>query len=102
MEHQMSERSILVHLFYRYYNMALETDIPWTINADKCSREHIMTLCAEGQNNILEYPVGKMNRWIGFVQALLIAQGFTTVDAERDYTRQLFQLESDTFLKSYP
>lgn len=50
MEHKTSEQSILVHLFYRYYNMALETDIPWTINADK----------------------------------------------------QLFQLESDTFLKSYP
>lgn len=33
----------------------------------------------------------KANRWVGFIQGVLIANGITTVENERDYTRPLFQ-----------
>ena len=36
------------------------------------------------------WPVDKMNRWLGFAQAGVIAKGFTTIDAERDLTRPYF------------
>ncbi|MDH2154174.1 hypothetical protein [Stenotrophomonas sp. GD03657] len=32
----------------------------------------------------------KKHRWLGFVQAALIARGLTTVDDERDHTRPIF------------
>lgn len=34
--------------------------------------------------------VGKANRWLAFVQAMLIFKGQTTVTAERDFTRPYF------------
>lgn len=38
-----------------------------------------------------EYPIEKLNRWIGYIQCYVINQGFTTVEAERDFTRPLFR-----------
>jgi hypothetical protein len=35
-------------------------------------------------------PLEKLNRWLGFLQGTVIAEGHTTVDAERDWTRPLF------------
>lgn len=36
-------------------------------------------------------PICKMNRWLGFVQGVLISRGVTTVNEERDFTRPLFR-----------
>lgn len=33
---------------------------------------------------------GKAMRWLGFIQGILIERGFTTVTAERDFTRPYF------------
>lgn len=33
---------------------------------------------------------GKVGRWLGFVQGLLIERGLTTVQVERDFTRPYF------------
>lgn len=38
-----------------------------------------------------EYPLNKLNRWFGFIQGIIIACGFTTVEAERDATRSFFR-----------
>lgn len=35
--------------------------------------------------------VCKLNRWLGYVQGTLIAQGKTTVQIERDWTRPCFK-----------
>jgi len=37
---------------------------------------------------------GKACRWLGFVQGILIGQGLTTVEAERDFTRPFFKPET--------
>lgn len=34
--------------------------------------------------------ITKKHRWLGFVQCVLIAKKLTTVDRERDFTRDLF------------
>mgnify|MGYP001224219861 CR=1 FL=1 len=35
-------------------------------------------------------PTRKADRWLGFVQGIIIDRGFTTVTAERDFTRPFF------------
>lgn len=36
-------------------------------------------------------PINKMNRWLGYIQGVLIERGLTTVNEERDFTRPLFR-----------
>lgn len=38
-----------------------------------------------------DVPLNKLNRWLGYVQGVLIERGITTVQAERDWTRPLFR-----------
>jgi hypothetical protein len=37
------------------------------------------------------YPLMKLNRWLGYIQGVLICHNVTTVEAERDWTRPLFR-----------
>lgn len=36
-------------------------------------------------------PLVKLNRWLGYIQGRLIGEGHTSVKAERDWTRPLFE-----------
>jgi hypothetical protein len=36
-------------------------------------------------------PLCKLNRWLGYIQGVLIIHGFCTVESERDFTRPLFR-----------
>ena len=36
-------------------------------------------------------PLMKLNRWLGYIQGCLIERGYTTVEAERNWTRPLFR-----------
>lgn len=38
-----------------------------------------------------EYPIDKLNRWLGYIQGNLISRGLTTVDKEREFTRPIFR-----------
>lgn len=38
-----------------------------------------------------QLPLMKLNRWLGYIQGLLIERGYTTVQEERDWTRPLFR-----------
>lgn len=35
----------------------------------------------------------KANRWLGFIQGVLVMRGYTTVREERDFTRPFFKNE---------
>jgi hypothetical protein len=37
----------------------------------------------------------KYHRWLGFIQGVLIMKGYTTVEAERDFTRSYFKKEKE-------
>lgn len=36
-------------------------------------------------------PLMKLDRWLGYVQGVVIERGYTTVQTERDWTRSLFR-----------
>lgn len=38
---------------------------------------------------------GKANRWLGFIQGIMVSQEMISVEVERDFTRPLFQTERE-------
>lgn len=40
------------------------------------------------ENNIADWSCGKVNRWLGYAQCLLVAEGATTIDELRDIMRR--------------
>ncbi len=36
-------------------------------------------------------PLCKLNRWLGYIQGMIIANDLTTVEMERDFSRPLFR-----------
>lgn len=36
-------------------------------------------------------PLMKLNRWLGYIQGCMIERGYTTVEAERDFSRPYFR-----------
>lgn len=48
-------------------------------------REELIKGCLAGM------PIEKANRWLGYIQGVLISRGITTVEEERDWTRPLFR-----------
>jgi ubiquinone biosynthesis protein UbiJ len=38
-----------------------------------------------------DVPLVKLSRWLGYVQGKIIAEGLTTVEEEREWTRPLFR-----------
>ena len=47
----------------------------------------------------LDNDNSKVNRWIGYVQGVLITVGYLTVQGERDYTRKYFTAHRGSVLK---
>jgi len=37
------------------------------------------------------FPLLKLNRWLGYIQGVLIERNITSVDIERDFTRPYFR-----------
>ena len=47
----------------------------------------------------LDNDNSKVNRWLGYVQGVLITVGYLTVQGERDYTRKYFTAHRGSVLK---
>lgn len=45
----------------------------------------------EAMDSCHHLPLMKLNRWLGYIQGVLIERGYTTVEEERDFTRPLFR-----------
>lgn len=59
------------------------------------SSKDLIRLLNEALDNYDEYMEldgdnSKINRWLGYVQGVLITVGYLTVQGERDYTRKYF------------
>ena len=52
--------------------------------------KHAGWMLDQVKENSTTWPVDKLNRWIGFVQAILVLHEKVTVDQERERTRPLF------------
>lgn len=57
---------------------------------DKTSRVHLRWMLGQLIDNN-EQSLTKKHRWLGYIQGLLITYGYTTVDREREYTRDIFR-----------
>lgn len=68
----------------RYRDMQLARDVPTSDPLWQFTME-FMFGCRDG------LPLLKLSRWLGYIQGVLIERGYTTVDAERDWTRPLFR-----------
>ena len=52
--------------------------------------EDLKRLSHKAIKEIENYPIDKLSRWLGFVQAYVIFTNQTTVEIERDFSRPLF------------
>lgn len=86
------KKESLIFLFEHYKKLiqsefiALQTDIPQT------NPSHLLFLCQEAIDNYdkfyeLDGDNSKVNRWLGFIQGILISKSITTVEKERNFTR---------------
>lgn len=83
----------------KYYNALLECALRYEYLIDHCylydrpqkikDLEDFISLFRSGI--IDELPLQKLNRWLGYIQGVLITFDLTTVEAERDFTRPLFR-----------
>jgi hypothetical protein len=76
-------------LFKRY--LAMCESVVNDVYTGRLSIENAKWMCRTGIENVETFPIDKLSRWLAFVQTGLIFRGVTTVDAERDYSRPLFQ-----------
>lgn len=60
-----------------------------TPGPDKTELEHIKGMIEVLRNDETQ-SITKKHRWLGFIQGVLIMRGLTTVDIERNYTRDIF------------
>lgn len=81
-------RSATLLMFERYYKLLI--DLSFESNIDKCNSSSLLRLTKVAIDKIDELPIDKLNRWLGFVQGVLVMNGIITVDGERDYSRPLF------------
>lgn len=56
----------------------------------KYSSKYLLRMCDVAIYNYDLWPIDKLSRWLGFIQGVMIANGCTDVDSQRDYSRELF------------
>lgn len=63
----------------------------WTELSKHQQHEHCAWMCEYMLSPLTKhYSIDKKSRWLGFIQGVLICNGMTTIDAERDITRPWF------------
>ena len=85
-----SWQDVLITLFDRYARMGRRVQSVLSETLDPDLVEQALSLAEYAPSHLHEIDEGKANRWLGFVQGVVIAGGLTTVQAERDFTRPLF------------
>lgn len=93
--------AVLQELFARYKEAAVTMFMQNDNSHNKCGSDSLIKLCEEAMVNTQKYPYDKLNRWLGFVQGVLAAQGIIDVDVERDYTRPLFHSLQGEWVASF-
>jgi hypothetical protein len=82
----MNEEAYYTYLIacgVRYFNMQVRND-----ERDVDLMEFTKLFIKECVSKL---PLMKLNRWLGYIQGTLIAQNYTTVQEERDWTRPYFR-----------
>ena len=83
-------QDVLAPLFVRYAAMARAEFEVLCARVDPEAARQALALAEYAPSHLDEIDEGKANRWLGFLQGVVIAGGLTTVVAERDFTRPHF------------
>lgn len=83
---------VLTPLFQRYHQMASAHRLDIELRLGKDLVDRTIALCEHAMADLKDPSIGedKANRWLGFVQGVLIAGGATSIEEERDHTRPHF------------
>lgn len=83
-------QDVIAHLMARYEQLltAHRSAVSARLGPDLQVRS--AQLCSHALANMHEISEDKANRWLGFVQGVLICAGIVDIEDERDYTRPLF------------
>lgn len=76
----MTERDIIKLLAARYIKML-------GINKD----QHLRNMCLTIIDKVDVVPVGKLNRWLGYIQKGVIDYNLTTITKENNFSKSLFE-----------
>lgn len=63
---------------------------PKDLGIKEMNRDHLLWMCNELLYN--RYPIDKMNRWLGYIQSVLIMQNIFNVEDERNFSRPIFHI----------
>lgn len=74
----MTEKDIIKKLAERYIKMIGH-------NND----QHLRNMCLTIINKIDEYPQGKLNRWLGYIQKSIVDLKLSTITKENKFTESL-------------
>ncbi len=82
----------IIFLFNHYKNLIELNKDKFIIVKPSTDSEHLINLCNEAIYNYDEFysldnDNSKVNRWLGFIQGILIANDITSVIEERNFTR---------------
>ena len=82
----------LVIVFNHYINIIDRQKDLINQNIERTNHSELMALCSEAIERYDEFfkldgDNSKVNRWLGYVQGILIAAHIVTVDSEREFTR---------------
>lgn len=89
-DERMTVRSATMALF-RHYRDVLEGVPDDVEDPDRPNGiRNIRWMCDAAALTPPTYPIDKLSRWLGFVQAVMVEHKLTTVKAERDRSRKLF------------
>lgn len=82
MEHgdRMNFNEIVVILLERYDVKSEESE----------NRFRITSMIKAMREEYEDWPIDKSNRWIGFIQGALFAEGLLNIEDERHFTRPMF------------
>lgn len=81
---------VLAQLFERYRQRATDQQdaLAAAVGSELAART--VALSAYAIEHLSELSEDKANRWLGFIQGVLIAGGLADIDEERNHTRPLF------------
>ena len=63
--------------------------LQYTLGISKRSDSKATEMLKATSNNLTTWSISKLNRWIGYAQCLLVAEGATTIDKLRKAIREI-------------
>ena len=96
MLHTLPPTYAVTEQLFKRYQKVLSTQKPENFSKlakpeKRCSLGNLQWMCSVALENMDQFPIDKLSRWLGFIQGVMCTHGLISVDGERDFSRPLFQ-----------